>query len=311
MEGLRNVRKAELLNDGIKLVGSFTLPEHVAEVNGVLMGVTSDGRTYGVEGMQGAPLGSCGLCGFYPLHNHYTLKNKKTGELINVGSECLADLFGSAKGEFIKKGIESIRRKVTADYKRPLHQKDLLDVLTDLVQVKGIVKIRNDRMDAELAKHPHQYISLNMDEFVPEAYKQSKGEPAYNQPNTWSVWGYCKDANIDYEDFKEMHFAEAWAKVEHEKNNDQQAIKLQEAKKTEQRLRNFWTYHMSVLPSKDWSPDTMKKEYIFEAKRDGIDLQIKWTPLTEAQEMELRKNIDTLLNDWISKITGSGAHGGQ
>lgn len=292
-EHLRNVRKAEWLADGFRLVGSFTLPERIAYVNGKPCGVTSEGSTYPID-IQGMPIGQCGFCGYMPLYVHYTILNKRTKELVNVGGECLADLFGTEKGESIKRAIQSIHRKVSSDYRRPFKQADIkawLDALPNPTEA------RNKRIDETLAKYPHCYISVELDEFIPKDYKDA-------HKREWSYVGYAESLGISYDEFKERHFEEAWAKVPADKNNNQQAIRLQDAKKSEQRDRSFWEYNLDAFARKDWNPQTMKKEYERQAQRDGIPCEpIKWTSLTAEQSREEHNLIDTAINEWIGKVS--------
>lgn len=295
IEGLRNVKKAELLAHGVRLVGTFTLPERIAVVNGQVVGVDSQGNFFGLAGVQGHPIGSCGFCGYLPLHNHYTLKDKSTGELLNVGSECLADIYGSAKGDYLKKGIESIKRKITADFKRPFQHADLEVFLQ--ANKERLTASRNARIDNKLAIAPHYYLDIWTEsvQLIPESFRKNKA---------WSTANYAESLGMTYDQWKESVFDAVWQTVPHEKYNDQQAIKLQNARKSEVADRNFWIDQAGKFGGKDWNPQNMKKEYEKEAKKDGIELKITFTPLTEAQTVELHKQIDAAINAWIDKLAG-------
>lgn len=289
-ENLRSVKIAELLADGVRLVHAFTLPDRMASVNGVLCAVSESGQILGEINIRGSPIGSCGLCGYMPLYNHFTLKNKKTGEELNVGCECLAEIMGAEKGARIQKAVESIRRKVSSDFRRPIKQADINAWLQAL---SNPTESRNKRIDEEIAKFPHYYYQIPVD--MPEAYKGTK--------KSWV--DIEKETGLSYNQAKEDQFVEAWAKVPHEKFNDQQAIMIQNAKAMEEKSRNYWNYHVATFGRKDWNPQNMKTEYEMQASIDGIQTEkIKWRPLTEQERTTESKLIDAAINEWIAKVSG-------
>lgn len=284
-ENLRSVKIAELRADGVGLVHTFTLPERMAVVNGKTVAVSEQGQVLGEVDIRGAPIGSCALCGYMPLYNHFTLKNLKTGEEINVGSECLADIMGEEKGERIKKAVESIKRKVSFDFRRPIKQADINAWLQKLA-TKNPTESRNKRIDKMLQQWPHYYYHVGFN----STFKESKNP----------------EENIKmYNEEKEAKFESIWAKVPAEKNNDQKALVLQDAAYQEERDRTYWNYQISAFGNKDWNPQNMKSEYENQAKKDGIEIEkITWRELTPEERAEEHKLIDTAINEWIAKVTG-------
>lgn len=82
----------------------------------------------------------------------------KISELRSVKiSEWLADIFGEEKGARLKKAIESIRRKVSSDFRRPIKQAQLNEWLQNL---EGATKKRNERIDKEVEKFSHKYFEV-------------------------------------------------------------------------------------------------------------------------------------------------------
>jgi len=75
------------------------------------------------------------------------------------------------------------------------------------------------------------------------------------------------------------------------------------AKHYELRARNYWQWNVSNFMEKDWSPDTMKSAYKKEAERVGFKGEpIKLRKLTQEERVEMNKQIQKEINEWIKHI---------
>lgn len=79
-----------------------------------------------IEGkVTGKNYGYCAVCGT-PIIHHYTVQDRNNSKKqYNIGCECIVKILEEDKAKTIVKAINSLRNKITSDYKRPIKHRQL------------------------------------------------------------------------------------------------------------------------------------------------------------------------------------------
>jgi len=106
----------------------------------------------------GKPMGdnffSCDYCGT-PIVWHFTIKNKKNGKIVNIGSTCIEKIPHLDQATVLVKGLSSLKGKVDRVFKRKVHSQQIIDWFKD--NMKTLSHDRHETVDNILAKDPNAY----------------------------------------------------------------------------------------------------------------------------------------------------------
>jgi len=252
-----------------KWVGYWTYPAYskMASVNGQLCIVYDNGSFAPVQ-VYGENHGSCFICGYMPLVHHYLLKEKNTGRMVNIGSECLSKILSKPKAEHIKGAVESIKRKVTADFKRPIKNEDLKAYVKQVYDVEKARDVRKARI-------------LKAVQDNPELYWTYKFETKYDEKTG-------KHIETDIIRSDEVRSKDAVSSM----NSD----------------INFWAnmrdHYIPIGNNQfwdSWNPDTMIRAMKKEATKDGLSLP-KFRELTQEEKIKLDELIAGEITQLINRL---------
>lgn len=171
-------RLGEWLQEGTwRLTGSFVIiPPVVFDENmGRLVGAPNTGGCVIGEPV-GTPLFSCYFCGT-GINEHYTFTDRKTGKQVNIGNVCvwkLEEQLGQ-KNMAVAKGLKSLRDKVTREFKKRIHRKDMLTFLD--AGMEEWQKPLNDKINAVLKGNDKAY-------YNPPSRTIKKGEKTFEVKTT-------------------------------------------------------------------------------------------------------------------------------
>lgn len=280
VDSTRRMDMAEFKSRGHwNLVNSFSAGGAWMSMNGALCPNTEAGGFLDGE-MMGQPIFSCGFCGYMTLVHHYTLQNAVTGELVNVGSECLHDILDTHKGHAIVAGIESLKRKVESDFKRVVYQIQLREwVATNLVPLNQVLNQHIDQLIAEDREH------------------------FWSAP-TENVWQYDENGNLVMEADPKNPQGK-WIPVVREVPVPE-AKRRKDAAYHESRARNQWNsiYEKFVTKKYDWNPNTMAKSFkqdIASYKFCSIEVP-KIRKLSDEEKQTIRKTQHEQIDIFIKKL---------
>ena len=265
MEELRTY-KGELadfcLSGKWKLVGYFEISGPIASVNGQLCRVYDNGN-YSPINKIGENICNCYVCGYCPLVNHYTLKDLNTGKMVNVGSECLFKILNTKKADHIKNYIETLKRQITTDFKRPIKNEYLKEYTKQVYDVEKARDVRKARILSEIQNNP-------------ELYWKNK-HPFKYDPKTQKS---SEDLTITVPDSERSKDAIS---------NMNQDI-------------NFWVNmkeHYNPIGNNNfydsWSPDNMIRQMKKEAEKDKLTVP-KFPKLTTDQQEQLSQKVEIAIN---------------
>lgn len=155
----KTTRLSEFITKGDwHLVNMFSIFGHIYIENGVLKGAGICGT------VTGQPICSCGYCGFIPLVNHFSIKDKKTGKILNVGEMCLGHIIGTKRADAITSGFQSVKRKIEGDFRKKVYFEQMIDWLNE--HADNLHKSRNERIDTELKQNPQYFWKPEIENYV-------------------------------------------------------------------------------------------------------------------------------------------------
>lgn len=258
-----------------RFVNYFEIGGALMEMNGVLMpNAEAGGFLRGI--MMGRPIMCCGFCDYSPIVRHFTLQNVDTGELLNVGSECVGNILDTDKSTAIVNGIASLQSKVDREFKRVVYHKQLTQWLG--ANVETLDGFHNEMINQRLAGDPEYY------------------------------WSAATEIVFQFDE-RGQHVME-WNEEKQKSIPVAREVKVPEQKRKkdapyhERRDRNYWKHMNEVFEGKDWNPQTMAKSF-----RDMISLYTtvsiqvpKMRKLTEDEKNSIKTEQAKQTADFIKRL---------
>jgi len=269
----RSTRMADFLSKGSwRFVNYFELIPPVEFVNGRWIPQHHNMGSYTISGeVNGKVMGKnvfhCEYCGT-SIQCHFTIQNRETKELVNIGCFCIEKIPALDKGTALIKGYESVKRKVKSDFRRTIHTKQLLQFLDD--NMKALATPRHERCDKAIADNPEHFWKEEEKTFK-RLQKRDDGE----------------------EGFKEVEIKLKRTLWERKEGSDERYNKE----------RNFWENFRTKFEMRGWNPKTMQPEIQKMIDADKLKITVpKLRQLTEAENKQLGKEVTRQLNEYAERV---------
>lgn len=297
-------------NKEYKLVYFFTVGGRIAYVNGQLCQVTESGTYFPIQ-TRGENLFYCKVCGTH-IVNHYTVKDMSNGKEQNIGSECIKNikLPKNVIADYIVSYTESIINKVKAENRRLPKNKQLAKFIQD--NLETLNKLRNDRIDKELAIDPEKYYRSKY-HVDTEKHKPQFIEVKFNNGKKVKLFDSSKvvysnnliDYSYEIEQWKNYN-ARFYRRGTFPSDLEivDKFIRSKDAKNLEYKDRNVYNYLLNNLVTKNWQPNTMQQSLYEYLARDGfLQADLKWQKPTEDEIFKEKELVTKTVNEYIERLT--------